>query len=283
MLPRLKLATLAALALITGLAAPQPRATPHYWPGLHNARVVRAGLISGSMPDGDAGWRSLAAIGVRTIISVDGLPPDADAARRIGARPVHVPIGYDGVPRDKALVVARAVRDLPGPVYLHCHHGKHRGPAAAVAAAICLDPSFTAADGKRFLAAAGTDPKYPGLIGVPTTFVRPGRAELDAAPADFPAVADVPDLAMRMLEIDKLFDQVKRAGAKPGDAVALSELFRESARLPSGRVAESGLAAELTTAADQAGRLAAPGGVAAAGLACAACHARHRDAATSTR
>ena len=277
MSPDTILVTLAGLALTLGLVVPQPHATQHTWPGLHNAHVVRPGLVSGSMPDGDDGWRSLAALGIRTIISVDGLPPDAEGAARIGARPVHLPIGYDGVPRDTALLVARAIRDLPGPVYLHCHHGKHRGPAAAVAAAICLDPSYTAADGRRFLTLAGTDPKYPGLYGVPATFARPGRAELDAAPANFPPLAAVPDLAMRMVEIDGLHDKVKLTGGTPADAVALAELFRESARLPSGRVVESNLAAELDAAAAQAEGLAAPGGVAAVGRACAACHARHRD------
>ena len=272
-----------AAGLTLGLVAPGPSPAARHWPGLENARVVRPGLISGAMPEGGDAWRSLAALGVRTIISVDGLPPDADAARRIGARPVHIPIGYDGVPRDKALIVARAVRDLPGPVYLHCHHGKHRGPAAAVAAAICLDPSFTPAEGKKLLAAAGTDPKYPGLVNVPNLLIRPDRGELDAAPGDFPARAEVPDLAARMVEIDRLFDRVKLAGATPRDATALAELYRESARLPSGRVAESRLGGELNAAAARAERLSTPGGVAAAARDCAACHARHRDAATPSR
>ena len=283
MSPNTLLLALAILGLTVGLVAPRPSAAERHYPGLHNTHLVRPGLISGSMPDGDDGWRSLAALGVRTVISVDGMPPDADAAQRIGAKVVHVPIGYNGVPRHQALVVARAVRDLPGPVYLHCHHGKHRGPAAAVAAAICLDPSFTAADGQRFLAVAGTDSKYQGLIRVPTTFVRPDRAELDAVAADFPARAEVPDLAARMIAIDKLFDRVKLAGATSRDAVELAELYRESARLPSGRVVESGLADLLTVAANQAERLAAPGGVAAATRSCTACHARHRDAAIATR
>ena len=41
------------------------------------------------------------------------------------------PIGYDGVPREQALRMIKAVQVAKGPVYFHCHHGKHRGPAGA--------------------------------------------------------------------------------------------------------------------------------------------------------
>ena len=283
MRPAILLVTLCAAGLGLGLVAPRPAASPPRvaeWPGLHNVRRVLPGLLTGSLPEGAAGWESLRALGIRTVVSVDGLPPDAELARQYGVRPVHVPVGYDGVPRPAALTAARAVRDLPGPVYLHCHHGQHRGPAVAVAAALCLDPAFTPADGQRLLRDAGTGANYPGLIAVPTRFVRPSRAELDAAPAAFPARADVPDLAARMVEIDRLFDRVKSGGAGPADATALAELLRESARLPSGRVAESGLAAELDVAASGAERLARPGGIAVVGRSCTSCHARHRDAFT---
>ena len=98
-----------------------PEEEPMHEPGLHNVLRLSAKLTSGSSPDGEEGFRSLLRLGIRTIISVDGSRPDVETARKFGLRYIHLPVGYDGVPRDRALQLARAVRDLPGPVYVHCH------------------------------------------------------------------------------------------------------------------------------------------------------------------
>ena len=126
---RVLLALLAAPLLL----APPPRSAPRpvHAAGLHNVFRLAPGLYSGSQPEGDAGFASLRRLGVRTVISVDGSTPDGERAERFGLRYIHLPVGYDGVPRDKAVAAAKAVRELPGPTYLHCHHGKHRGPAVA--------------------------------------------------------------------------------------------------------------------------------------------------------
>jgi protein tyrosine phosphatase (PTP) superfamily phosphohydrolase (DUF442 family) len=113
-------------------AAPTTQAAtpnPDNLPGLHNVHRLSDKLISGSSPDGAVGFQSLKQLGVRTIISVDGAKPDVEAAKQAGLRYVHLPIGYGGVSEEQGLRLARAVHDLPGPIYLHCHHGKHRGPA----------------------------------------------------------------------------------------------------------------------------------------------------------
>ena len=99
---------------------------------LHNVYRLSDRLYSGSGPEGDAGFSSLQTLGVKTVITVDGAAPDVARAERFGMRYVHVPVGYDGIPREEAWRLAKAARDLPGPVYVHCHHGMHRGPAAAV-------------------------------------------------------------------------------------------------------------------------------------------------------
>src|SRR5262245_5214765 len=65
-------------------------------PGLHNVFRVSERVYSGSSPDGDAGFAALEKLGVKTIISVDGAKPDAEAAGRHGLRYVHLPFGYDG-------------------------------------------------------------------------------------------------------------------------------------------------------------------------------------------
>ena len=77
------------------------------------------GLVSGGVPDGDAGFDALKAMGIRTIITVDGAPPDVARAEARGMRYVHIPITYAQVSPEQTLELARAVRDLPGPTYIH--------------------------------------------------------------------------------------------------------------------------------------------------------------------
>jgi hypothetical protein len=213
--------------------------------GIQNAFRLSNRVYSGSVPEGDAGFAALRNLGVRTVLSVDGMTPDVRAAARYGLRYVHVPIGYDGIPRESAWRMARAVRDLPGPVYVHCHHGQHRGPAAAAAVLLCLNPNYSADDAANWLAVAGTDPHYPGLIELPRLLTRPTPDELDRVPAEFPPVAVIPDLARLMVAVDAHSDHLKEAKAAnwkrsaaqpdvdpPHEALQLRELYREAARLP---------------------------------------------------
>src|SRR5262245_28510235 len=190
-MPRLPLLLLAASLALAGCwrqppPADDPQPIPRELPGLHNVLRVNDKLLSGGSPDGDAGFASLKELGVRTVISVDGARPDVERARKYGLRYVHLPIGYDGVPREQALRIARAIRDLPGLVYLHCHHGHHRAPAAAAVANLCLDERCSATDAVAFLKEAGTSPKYKGLYASAEDFRRPTPGELDAVADDFP-------------------------------------------------------------------------------------------------
>src|SRR5262245_19282512 len=182
---------------------------------------------------------------VRTVISVDGARPDVELARKHGLRYVHLPIGYDGVPQAQALRIARAVRDLPGPVYLHCHHGRHRGPAAAAVALLCLEQTCSVEAALAFLKRAGTDSRYVGLYAAPKALRRPTAAELDRVPAEFPEVAEVTALAHLMVEVDarrERLREVRKAGWQPPrghpdldpahEALQLAEQYREAGRLP---------------------------------------------------
>src|SRR5262245_171423 len=45
---------------------------PRDYSGLHNVVAFHDGFYSGSVPEGDAGFDTITAMGVRTIISVDG-------------------------------------------------------------------------------------------------------------------------------------------------------------------------------------------------------------------
>ena len=179
----------------TALSPPRLAPTSIQVAGLNNVYRLTDKLLSGSSPDGDEGFRSLQQLGVRTLISVDGARPDVELAHKHGLRYVHLPIGYDGVPEVQGQKVARAVRDLPGLVYLHCHHGKHRGPAAAAVARLCLDATCPAEAAVAWLRQAGTDPHYTGLYSTVEHFRRPAPGELDQVAADYPEVAQIPALA----------------------------------------------------------------------------------------
>jgi hypothetical protein len=274
-------------------ADPQPLATD----GLHNVYRVSDGLFSGSSPEGDAGFAALKKLGVKTILSVDGAVPEVATAEKHGMRYVHLPIGYDGISRERVFELARAVRDLPGPVYVHCHHGKHRGPAAAAVIQLCLD-SWTPEQAANWMRTAGTDPKYTGLTALPNTVRRPTTAELNTASDKFPKVAAVADLTRLMVDVDARWDHlklVKEAGwtipkdhpdiDPPHEAVQLAELYREAARLKTTHDAEfTRLLTEAERAAndlatvlrgsDSAAKAAA---FTASQAACTRCHAGYRD------
>lgn len=178
-------------------------------PGLPNAYRIRPQVISGGLPAGDAAFRQLAEQGIKTIISVDGAQPDVELARRHGMRYVHLPHGYDGIAPERSQQLAKAVRDLPGPIYIHCHHGKHRSPAAAAVA--CVGAGLIDTDeALAVLATAGTSPNYRGLFAAVRQARRFDDKLLDALAADFPERAQLPPLAEAMVEIEQSFDHLKQ-------------------------------------------------------------------------
>ena len=217
-------------------------------PGLHNVFRLTDRLLSGSAPEGDEGFASLQRLGVKTVLTVDGARPDVARARRFGLRYVHLPIGYDGVPERQGRRIARAVRDLPGPVYVHCHHGKHRGPAAVAVVRLCLDPSCSVETAIEEMRRAGADPRYAGLYAAPRDLRRPTAAELDALPADFPEAVGARRVHRARWSRSTnagTGSAARAAGWKtppdhpdidpPHEALLLAEGYQESIRLPATR------------------------------------------------
>lgn len=212
--------------------------------GIHNLAEVAPGLLRGAQPEGDGAFALLASLGVKTILTVDGARPDVEAAAKHGLRYVHVPIEYSGITREEQVKIARVAVDLPGPLFVHCHHGKHRGPAACGIAWMAREgvaPETVVADMRK----AGTDPRYAGLYGDVVAFRPVSREELaKVSDADLPPAARTPDLVEAMVQVDKTFDRMKavrKAGWKsPEDmpdvhpsheARILAERFREITRL----------------------------------------------------
>lgn len=195
--------------LNTHQAPPGPAHEP-----IHNVIELAPGLISGSAPEGEAGFAALAQRGVRTVLSVDGAPPDVAAARRHGLRYVHFPVGYHGIDHQRQLEIARAVRDLPAPIYVHCHHGKHRGPAAAASAAVMLN-ELTVPQAIAFMKKAGTSNHYTGLYACVETAGPVSDAEFRSVSNDFPEVTPAPGFVQAMADAQSAYDhltEVRDAG-----------------------------------------------------------------------
>lgn len=228
----------------TGHGRQQPRQNPVA--GIENVWRLNDRLWSGGEPGGMDGLRKIKGLGVRTIVSVDGSAPAVEAARSLGLRYVHVPIGYDGIDPAARLQLVRAFAQLPGPVYVHCHHGKHRGPAAAAVMARA-GSGWTSDEAAAYMKIAGTSPDYPGLYEAVRSFRMPTPAELQADAGPLPESVEVPALVELMVKMDERFDRLKAWSAKTGsgrrggesnaidprqEAILLRELTRESARLP---------------------------------------------------
>ena len=188
----------------TALSPPEKLATPH----LPNAYRIHPKVISGVLPDGDAGFQELQALGIKTVISVDGAPPDVKLAKQHGLRYVHLPHGYDGIPEQRVRELARAVRELEGPIYIHCHHGKHRSPAAATVA--CVSAGFLPHDAAAvILKLAGTSPNYRGLYEAADSARPLDAALLDQLRVDYREIAELPPIAEAMVDIEHRHDHLK--------------------------------------------------------------------------
>jgi protein tyrosine phosphatase (PTP) superfamily phosphohydrolase (DUF442 family) len=222
------LMVVSSLLLADDQPAPLPSIT-----GVENLRQVAPGLLSGSQPEGSAAFEELAKRGVKVIISVDGATPDVEAAHQFGLRYVHVPIGYDKIkPQQRADLVA-AVKTANGTVFMHCHHGKHRGPAAAAYCGIAVGKLSTE-EALDVLKAAGTRADYTGLWDAVRKFEPP---TVPAGP--LVEAAQVEPLTGAMVRVDHhwtgIESQIKTGSITEvkvfaSETLLLAEEFRELPR-----------------------------------------------------
>lgn len=223
-------------------SVPEVRIQKLNHPDLENLHQIHSGLYCGGSPHNEAGWQKLRQLGIQTIISVDGARPDVEAAEAAGLRYVHVPLNYRDVPLEQLRLLAAAQR-LPGPIYLHCHHGKHRGPAAALAVSQALGANLPGERVREILKSLGTGAQYQGLYAAAAQ--APMLDPQQIPPTDrLVAVAEVPDFITRMVAIDTAWDELlklSRQNWKRDDGTALIasdplwndliEESREAARL----------------------------------------------------
>ena len=179
---------------------------------LPNLVLLHPRVISGGLPDGNDAFQELKSLGVKTIISVDGQKPEVEVATKFGMRYVHLPHGYDGIPSRRVKQLAKALRDLEGPIYIHCHYGKNRSPVAASVACVAarlLPPSQSMVP----LALAGTSPDYRGLYQAARNASPMDQHLLDQFKAHFPATTEVPTLAEAMVAIEGTYENLQHIAA----------------------------------------------------------------------
>ncbi|QDU55006.1 NPCBM/NEW2 domain-containing protein [Aeoliella mucimassa] len=280
---------------------PTPDATSKHEPqplelaGLENVFQLTPRVTSGSGPATDQAFASLAEQGITTVVSVDGAKPDIDLAHKHGLRYLHIPIGYDGLSREAELALARVMQETEGRVYIHCHHGKHRGPAAAAIACLAdgaLDPAAAA----HVLEVAGTSEKYRGLWRDVAEFAPPKPEE---QLPELVETASVTGRVAAMSQIDMAFEHLTALESNewqaPADhpdldraeqATLLWEGYRESQRF-SEQQGEADLAKLFDpsiTQAEQLRQALEQGDVAKASTlmtelkqSCATCHEGYRN------
>ncbi|MBL8849335.1 MAG: cytochrome c [Planctomycetaceae bacterium] len=283
-----------------------PVVTPEKLPVEHlpNAYRITSMVISGGLPDGEAGFQELEDLGVKTVISVDGMEPDVETARLHGMRYVHLPHGYDGVPSQRGHELAKALRELPGPIYIHCHHGKHRSPAATAVA--CVEAGLISQESAEIiLKTAGTGENYQGLYRSARDAGALDSAFLDGLKVEFVEVATIPPLADAMVALEHTHDHIKQIAAaewqaptkhpdlQPAhEALLLKEHFAEMLRMDAVAIKPEPFREYLRTSETAAQDLEtaltqSPPALDAAKTAldtvnanCAACHREFRDNAT---
>lgn len=179
---------------------------------IHNVFRIHERVYSGGQPIGDAGFQLLKELGIKTVISVDGAKPDVARAAKFGLRYVHLPHGYNGVPAGRAAELAKAVRELDAPIFIHCHHGKHRSPAASAVA--CVTAGLIPPEASLpILAAAGTSKSYRGLYESAEEARAMDPAVLEQLAVEFKQVAEVPAMADAMVQIEHRHDHLKQLAA----------------------------------------------------------------------
>jgi protein tyrosine phosphatase (PTP) superfamily phosphohydrolase (DUF442 family) len=214
-------------------------------PGLHNVFRLSPTIVSGAEPQGEKAFAELQRMGVKTVLSVDGKAPDTQTASRHGMRYVHVPIQYKAVTPDEMIRIVKTFRELEPPFYVHCFHGKHRGPAAAAIGRIALD----GAPRKQALAEmrqwCGTSKKYGGLYRDIASRTFPTEAESRALVWNFPARAKLEGYRHAMVEAARAFDNLillaeRGWKADPdhpdvdarNEAEKLAEIMAQAAKMP---------------------------------------------------
>ena len=210
-----------------------PDVAPTNTDSLHQLFRLSHNIFSGAEPDQPGALQAIAGLGVKTILSVDGKAPNHEAAVAAGLRYVHVPIRYKGITEEEKLAIAKTFREMPGPFYVHCFHGKHRGPAAAALGRVVLDGASRERAVAEMRQWCGTSSKYEGLYQSIAYEDLPTAEDTADHDFDFAPAFQFEGLRGAMIEISRSFEGIEGSAKvdwKPNpnhpDLVPLNEARR---------------------------------------------------------
>lgn len=206
-IPMQRLSLLALIVYSGATFAQEHEPLPHF--------AWRSDLVAtGGVPAGDAAFKKLKELGIETVVNVDGSQPDLSSAKRYGLRYIHLPVGYDVLSQHDLAAMRRLANEVPGKIYIHCHHGIHRGPAYA-AVLLRMEGKLTPDAARQLLQDAGTGKDYPGLwysaTEQPLDNITPCAEPLREGSV-------VNSLAAVMVKADEVYDVMKQyidGGMKP--------------------------------------------------------------------
>lgn len=202
---------------------------------IENFYQISPDLYSGGEPYTPEAFALLKKHNIKSILTVDAAAPQVELARRHGIRYIQIPIGYDGIATDTANQIAQAYALAPKPMYVHCHHGKHRGPTACMVIGVA-HYNWSQSQAVKWLHDAGTAEAYKGLYQTARDFQKkdyqptPGRSL-----TDFPETAKVDQLPRAMSDLGRIYDLLKKYARqneilKFDQAILLEEAFHEMQR-----------------------------------------------------
>ena len=132
-------------------------------PGVQAVTKFSDRLYRGAQPQGAKGMESLKNLGVTVILSVEEADKEEnEAAQQAGIKVINVPTEYNGLPAEVIESLVSPYRTLEETVYVHCHHGKHRGGAAAAILRMTFE-GIPQNETVQELAELGASKRYPGL------------------------------------------------------------------------------------------------------------------------
>lgn len=202
---------------------------------IENFYQISSDLYSGGEPYSPEAFALLKKHNIKSIITVDAAIPQVELARQHGIRYIQIPIGYDGIATNTANEIAQAFELAPKPIYVHCHHGKHRGPTACMVIGVA-HYNWTQQQAVNWLHDAGTAEAYKGLYQTARDFkqadYQPNRQK---SLKDFPETAKVDQLPRAMADMGRIYDLLKKHNRnneilKFDQAILLQEAFHEMQR-----------------------------------------------------
>lgn len=203
------LPSLRGTAFEEAVRIPLPTVLPENHETLRNVFHLGTRIVSGSEPHGEDAFRVLAGKQIRTIITVDGKVPDKAMAAKFGMRYVHIPIQYSGISQAEIAQLAKTFREQPGPFFVHCFHGRHRGPAAAAIGRLVLDGVAREKAIAEMRQWCGTSKTYEGLYRTIAMATIPSAEQTAALDFEFPAAHPMGGVAGSMVPIVRARDHLR--------------------------------------------------------------------------